>query len=535
MGLSTGSAHLLFLTAQEYQKTNEIQRLTGQKRLLILQTEDATRTANAIRNTKHLVFSSANGENELTYGALMGEGAYNEGETDRYFIVDANDRLVLDSKTAKAAKDAGIEAGKKGSPNESSFETFMIGLGKTKTSSETWYNIATGNAKSLLTADDKTKLARDFISKYGSYPTADTNSTSISTLLEYMSSSKVNGTSLKDIYNGIGANYELYEDGETSGYGDSGELIKKLRPDLETARDAILKAVGQNKNSPVGKLLTEYIEAIIKSVNKNGIGNAVDEDSGRDSSAKSGTEGTSKEILSHWATSTKGTDRDHTGLRAQTALKRMLEIAIQYLKGNGVDGKTSSIANQNSSTEFTKCVNEKGYSLAEYEKALKQLSYIGETKFKSAVNYLKAGSTGSGDIPEEDTAKFYLDLFKQICEKGYTEDADVKDKNKIQAKLENGTYQIITNKDNYDISKKKNIDNSELGIYIEVIGGDEYEDKADAYLDAEKARIHREENDIDEQLTVRQSELTAIKNWKQSEQTNVMQHAQRDFQIFVTA
>ena len=51
----------------------------------------------------------------------------------------------------------------------------------------------------------------------------------------------------------------------------------------------------------------------------------------------------------------------------------------------------------------------------------------------------------------------------------------------------------------------------------------------------EKARINREENDIDEQLTVKQTELQAIKNWKESERSQVMQRAQTDFQLFVQA
>ena len=148
MGLSTASVRMLFLTAQEYQKNDEIRSLTGKKRLLLMQSEDAARVAKAIRNTKHLVFQGVNGEGtkdeNLTYNALMGTGAYNQGETDRYFVTNVNNNLVLDTKTAGAARAAGIESGKKGSFNSTNFEKFMNEMvGKPQNSSDTWYNLAT--------------------------------------------------------------------------------------------------------------------------------------------------------------------------------------------------------------------------------------------------------------------------------------------------------------------------------------------------------------------------------------------------------
>ena len=165
-----------------------------------------------------------------------------------------------------------------------------------------------------------------------------------------------------------------------------------------------------------------------------------------------------------------------------------------------------------------------------HEKQLK--SFIGDAKFNSAVKFLKGENSGS--IPDTDTAKFYYDLFTQICAKGYTQDSDAHNNSKLQAKLENGTYQIISNKkDNYETADI--IQNTDFGIYEEVIGGEEYDKEADDYLMEEKARINREENDIDEQLTVKQTELQAIKNWKESERSQVMQRAQTDFQLFVQA
>ena len=536
MGMAAHQGLSLFLIAREYQINNTINRLTNRKHGLLLETEDVTRTAQAMRNTKHLVFQGVNGEGtkdeNLTYNALMGTGAYNQGETDRYFVTNVNNNLVLDTKTAKAASDAGIQPGQTASVNERSFETFMNSLGKTKSASESWYNLAKGNLTSSLSVDDKNKLSTDFVNKYGSYPTADTSSTSVSTLLESMSNTKIDGASLKDIYNGTAnANIQIYEQGDHGGWGDANKVVTEFSTRADDVKKAILTATGQVNGTPLEKLLTRYIDSVKNSLKSYGSGGGVDVDRGY-SRPSAGTEGTSKEVVTHWTTSSRGSsDNDHVGLRAQTFVKRMLEIAIQYLKGQGVDGKKSSLSGQSSSTEFTKCVNEKGYNLADYEKQLK--SFIGDAKFNSAVQFLKGGNSGDS-IPDTDTAKFYYDLFTQICAKGYTEDADVGNTSKFQEKLKNGTYQIISNtKDNY--GTRERIDNTELGIYEEVIGGDKYDQEADDYLNIEKARINREENQIENQLTTKQAELTAVRNWKINEQQQVIQEAQTAFKLFATA
>ena len=535
MGMAAHQGLSLFLIAREYQINNTINRLTNRKHGLLLETEDVTRTAQAMRNTKHLVFQGVNGEGtkdeNLTYNALMGTGAYNQGETDRYFVTNVNNNLVLDTKTAKAASDAGIQPGQTASVNERSFETFMNSLGKTKSASESWYNLAKGNLTSSLSVDDKNKLSTDFVNKYGSYPTANTSSTSVSTLLESMSNTKIDGASLKDIYNGTAnANIQIYEQGDHGGWGDANKVVTEFSTRADDVKKAILTATGQVNGTPLEKLLTSYIDSVKNSLKSYGSGGGVDVDRGY-SRPSAGTEGTSKEVVTHWTTSSRGSsDNDHVGLRAQTFVKRMLEIAIQYLKGQGVDGKKSSLSGQSSSTEFTQCVNANGYNVPDYEKQLK--SFIGDAKFNSAVKFLKGENSGS--IPDTDTAKFYYDLFTQICAKGYTQDSDAHNNSKLQAKLENGTYQIISNKkDNYETADI--IQNTDFGIYEEVIGGEEYDKEADDYLMEEKARINREENDIDEQLTVKQTELQAIKNWKESERSQVMQRAQTDFQLFVQA
>ena len=366
----------------------------------------------------------------------------------------------------------------------------------------------------------------------GSYPTADTSSTSVSTLLESMSNTKIDGASLKDIYNGTAnANIQIYEQGDHGGWGNADEVVTEFSTRADDVKKAILTATGQVNGTPLEKLLTSYIDSVKNSLKSYGSGGGVDVDRGY-SRPSAGTEGTSKEVVTHWTTSSRGSsDNDHVGLRAQTFVKRMLEIAIQYLKGQGVDGKKSSLSGQSSSTEFTKCVNEKGYNLADYEKQLK--SFIGDAKFNSAVQFLKGGNSGDS-IPDTDTAKFYYDLFTQICAKGYTKDADVGNTSKFQEKLKNGTYQIISNtKDNY--GTRERIDNTELGIYEEVIGGDKYDQEADDYLMIEKARINREENQIENQLTTKQAELTAVRNWKINEQQQVMQEAQTAFKLFATA
>ena len=538
MGLSTASVRMLFLTAQEYQKNDEIRSLTGKKRLLLMQSEDAARVAKAIRNTKHLVLSNVNGEKDekgnavLSYDALMGTGAYNESERDRYFIVDAQKKLVLDNKTAEAAANAGIVQGKTDNRvSKDNFEAFMIGLGKTKSASESWYDLANDKLTSSLTPEDKSNLSLNFVAKYGSYPTANTSSTSVSTLLESMSNTKIDGASLKDIYNGTAnVNIQIYEQGDHGGWGDANKVVTEFSTRADDVKKAVLTATGQDKGTPLEKLLTSYIDSVKNSLKSYGSGGGVDVDRGY-SIPSAGTEGTSKEVVTHWTTSSRGSsDNDHVGLRAQTFVKRMLEIAIQYLKGQGVDGKKSSLSGQSSSTEFTQCVNANGYNVPDYEKQLK--SFIGDAKFNSAVKFLKGENSGS--IPDTDTAKFYYDLFTQICAKGYTQDSDAHNNSKLQAKLENGTYQIISNKkDNYETADI--IQNTDFGIYEEVIGGEEYDKEADDYLMEEKARINREENDIDEQLTVKQTELQAIKNWKESERSQVMQRAQTDFQLFVQA
>ena len=287
MGLSTASVRMLFLTAQEYQKNDEIRSLTGKKRLLLMQSEDAARVAKAIRNTKHLVLSNVNGEKDekgnavLSYDALMGTGAYNESERDRYFIVDAQKKLVLDNKTAEAAANAGIVQGKTDNRvSKDNFEAFMIGLGKTKSASESWYDLANDKLTSSLTPEDKSKLS----------------------LLESMSNTKIDGASLKDIYNGTAnVNIQIYEQGDHGGWGDANKVVTEFSTRADDVKKAVLTATGQDKGTPLEKLLTSYIDSVKNSLKSYGSGGGVDVDRGY-SIPSAGTEGTSKEVVTHWTT-----------------------------------------------------------------------------------------------------------------------------------------------------------------------------------------------------------------------------------------
>lgn len=626
MGLSTASVRMLFLTAQEYQKNDEIRSLTGKKRLLLMQSEDAARVAKAIRNTKHLVFQGVNGEGtkdeNLTYNALMGTGAYNQGETDRYFVTNVNNNLVLDTKTAGAARAAGIESGKKGSVNSTNFEKFMNEMvGKPQNSSDTWYNLATktndssssytgkGSVNTLLsylssgtTHKDTTYTTAAHLKNDGadfnnwfaascnnSDSTFKTSCNSDGSIGGWFGTGTLNSgkaddaehlsklvgieqgsRSLKDLFDSAGTtkgtmilgmqNYDknnqnlpdniknaMYSFGDSVGsalsmaltkMGFGGEKFNTLLSNTckEIAGSYINNYVAGGASGN-GDAVTKLLQQNKKDGTNNSKLNDADPDHNEDAMAAAmlAAAQLSRDNMivgRHGIVSASSGDEGWNGAYGSLNGRVYAIDAGQYVK-DVICTLLSQITE--GSVYTTKKSDTYDKAIDGYDTSIVAV----DSEFKIKPEYTPAGASASSTssastIPDAYTAKFYYDLFKQICEKGYAEDADVGNTSKFQEKLKNGTYQIISNtKDNY--GTRERIDNTELGIYEEVIGGDKYDQEADDYLNIEKARIHREENDIDEQLTVKQAELQAIRNWKESERSQVMQRAQTDFQLFVTA
>ena len=119
MGLAASQARLLSITARKSDCEFQSMNLSHQKIALARDLQMLSDEYNAALGATKLIydyFSSNSSQMDLSYSLLMTPGVYNE-----YYpkmVTDANSRVILNSKFAAAAKNAGLPAeGMMGTPS----------------------------------------------------------------------------------------------------------------------------------------------------------------------------------------------------------------------------------------------------------------------------------------------------------------------------------------------------------------------------------------------------------------------------------
>ena len=133
MGLSASQARLLTITARKSDCEYESMRLSHQK---IALSRDMNKISaeydNAMAQTKLIYdyYGNESNSTDLTYGLLMTPSAINNYTPAP--ITDSSGRVVLDSRLAKAARDAGIpQEGLEGLPSSDVRNKFIDSLAAT--------------------------------------------------------------------------------------------------------------------------------------------------------------------------------------------------------------------------------------------------------------------------------------------------------------------------------------------------------------------------------------------------------------------
>lgn len=542
MGLSASQARLLTITARKSDCEYESMRLSHQK---IALSRDMNKISaeydNAMAQTKLIYdyYGNESNSTDLTYGLLMTPSAINNYTPAP--ITDSSGRVVLDSRLAKAAKDAGIpQEGLEGLPSSDVRNKFIDSLAATGYISQfqadnikkTTYNQAAGvGSTDLVNVNTTTGTLQDLIDAVSGeyYDFSDVVGFNNQFVDDVKFESQANGTattaenkvSFADILNG---NYMLLaetKDDYNNLTVDGGvtDVLCNM-----TVWDCLFKVFESKLDTgdSTTKAALAYAKRMVTNMMTN-LGAGEDDGTRGDYGSHSGvgTVGTGpgdyswdgknihdnwgdwREYRDKWDSKVNGWARDDAS--ADT-------IGLNGIYNHDNDGKSDndscmSMATVNVSNMF------KAYLtyFAQYMEGIDSSLY--EVTNKASTSNLIDDMFTFTIVTDVDTsgdnlliAAFWDTLFNQICTKGWTENDNVNNRDYLQESLKNGNMYISTLSDDGYYYQGNYATNS----LIKEVTDEEGIAQAEARYNREKQKINYKENILDMKMKNLDTEISSL-------------------------
>lgn len=580
MGLAASQARLLFITSRQTNLSANMQRISNQKMILARDNEDVA--ANYSRMMSATKLKVADGI-DLSYNAIMGADAAMSGNYK--LLTNANSKaLILSSNYAQS-----LGLGSYGSAQDfkksacGNFDTFAEKMtavlsGKpieTPTepdtpSAEPWTPEKETAYNSMITA------GATFINTNGTYPKEEL--LNVSSLLNKMGtlggSEFLNWQSKwkNDISDGSSVKTSQFSEQSYSDFAKFGNdtVIMIANDEINSRRDhkgvpyeqaqkniasitnAIVKdictSLDINNNTILKTKLQEQVDKFLEEINPQIEALHDKNKKTKLENAKKGAKTDATNGLIGNGTDTTGTDNDFYYLNVSELARRLANIAISVLSGNGIEtsSKISDTNNKVSSQTdryYTLSYNDKGLiSTEEYKKKIsnyyKGLSddiknNFSESNFEKYAlkketpperdNYLNPPEETTPETSEIDYSSnpyynFIKSMYEQMSNYGWAVDSNLT--NSLTDKLYNGTYLL----NNVSHQNDKNM--------FEQVADEETRAKAESYYDSEMAKINRKEKMLDMDMNKLQTEYDALTTDIQSVQAIIQKNVDRSFTFF---
>lgn len=555
MGLSASQARLLTITARKSDCEYESMRLSHQK---IALSRDMNKISaeydNAMAQTKLIYdyYGNESDSTDLTYGLLMTPSAINNYTPAP--ITDSSGRVVLDSRLAKAARDAGIpQEGLDGLPSSDVRNKFIDSLASTGYISQfqadnikkTTYNQMAGvGSADLVNVSTTTGTLTELIDAVSNeyYDFSDVLGFNNKFVDDVKLESQANGAatpadkklSFADILNG---NYMLLAETADDGKTDDGHDISYNNLTVDggvtdvlcnmTVWDSMFEVFESKLDTgdPKTQAALAYARRMVTDMMTNlGAG----EDTGKAYGGKGGQDGTG----------TVGTDFGHdynedgknihdnfgdwryVGESYDSEVNRYArdDASADTIGLNGIYNQdTTGGATDNDSCMSMVTVNVsnmfKAYLtyFAQYMEGIDSSSY--EVTNKASTSNLIDETFTFTIVTDVDTsgdnlliAAFWDTLFNQICTKGWTENDNVNNQDYLQESLKNGNMYISTLSDDGYYYQGNYATNS----LIKEVTDEEGIAQAEARYNREKRKINYKENILDMKMKNLDTEISSL-------------------------
>lgn len=520
MGLSAGQARLLTITARKSDCEFESMRLSHQKIALSRNMNQLSEEYNNSTAQTKLIYDyygKGDQTTPLSYGILMQPSALNNYVPSP--ITDTSGRVVLDSRMAKAARDAGIpQEGLDGLPSSDLRNRFIDSLSSTgvinavtaESIKKTSYNQAAGvGSADLVNVNTKTGTLQDLIEMVSKnqYDFSDLATGEYPFQLDMYSGNQNIGDggklSLGDLLNGnysIRGSFDqlngkdgLYSWSAVDAVGSSsfwGEMFGNFEDVLDNgdpytqaalayAKSKVMATVESlSTNSPDGEDRSNY--AYYDKLGK---------------SAWIGGKGTSQGKIDD---ALHGNTDDYMGIvYIDNACDELDDKKNEWNDGFGLNISNMAKAYLTYFAQYMEGISESTYHV---------------DKTKDASNLIDDQFTFTlvtdVDVSGDDLliAAFYDTLFNQICTNGWTENDRVTDPKYMQEMLKNGAMYISTLSDDGFYYQG----NYGVNTYIKEVSDEEAIAQAEAKYSREKNKINYKENILDMKMKNLDTETSAL-------------------------
>jgi len=520
MGLAASQARLLTITARksdcEYKSMAYSHQKIALSRDMNIVSEEYQ---NALEQTKLVYdfYGTGDESTQLSYNLLMSPSKLNDYMPSP--ITDQSGRIVLDSKLAAAAQEAGIpQEGLGCTPSSDIRDRFISGLYHAGLITETMADSITGvkyNAEMGLGSVDtidyttETVTYEEFVNTYLSSVEFDFSDLLLSSggsnleLGQYTSGSystvSADGGSgakltLAQILNGDYAITGLQWDNKNyvSGYG---QICAVDKVGSSTYWDTLAEALSAylDPNDSYAQAALEYAKnQTISKVECLGVGTAEE--------ARDLSNAASRQKSSH--------SKDY---KVKNQVQNNTDDYVGYLYVENKKGYKNDGYNNGYGLDISNITKAFFTYFAQYMEGIATSDYE-VTNMKSTSNFVDddfsfdivVGADTSGDSTLY--ASFYDALFNQIATKGWVENNEVQDNEYLQTMLQNGSMYISTvADDNYYYQG-----NYATNTYIKEITDEEGIAQAEAKYNREKEKINSKENIIDMKMKNLDTEISAL-------------------------
>ena len=567
MGLAAGQARLLSITARKSDCEFQSMRLSHQKIAMARELADLSNEyQNSLTQTKLIYdyYGTGDTSTPLTYGLMMQPSALNDYMP--ITLTSTDGRVVLNSRLAQAAKDAGIPQEGLGTlPSEELRNRFIFGLE------------GTGVINSDL-AGRITELPYAQGAGFGGGATVAVNykEGNFDELVKYLneSSAIVNiEISKEDLLNGKGGaleenspEFKLFytnkgttddsqkivsaEDGNTITSFNFGDLLSgKSQAELYIYTNK----TGDKKNGPAGELIGRAQDLLSNVLDQadSYLTQVLDLGDGYSSAA---LDYARDEIIKLYSSENDNTS-DHSShpLKKGSTLTTWVDYPDDYKMvnmSNNYVGWISSGKHQGwfGNNRGKACINinnllnayltyfadfmnglsatdSEGKEVFDAKKGLMTNSFLAKDNTEFLYKMKTGTELSSDDLGQ---ATFYDALFNQICAHGWIENNEVNDKEYLKHLLESGKAFISrVNEDNYYYQTNYGTDN-----YIKEIPDETLIAYAEAKYSTEKAKLNSKEETIDLKMKNLDTEISSLTTEYDTVKNTISKNIEKSFKRF---
>ncbi len=545
MGLAASQARLLTITARKADCEFQSMNLSHQKLSLSRDMERVSTAYQNALNTTKLVYDyygAGDSDMALTYGLLMSPSVYN----DYYpkFVTDSQNRIVLNSAYAAAARAAGIPAeGLLGTPSSDVRNKFIDALANeniiSANKAATIQGVTYGNTVGLGTTVNITQQTAEL-----------TYDQLIKQFNAYANSSATDGVSLGAAYSAHGKSQRViieYKDGKVADCNEGNANVDITIADLlnDKAQYNLAYESGEGKNeghrptetlallqrdlvsdgSNTGKSILNWINDQFKTVLGGTAAGATAIDYAYNcvydllySSHELQDNSTSykEDILKTQGTLIYEEDgnngfQTHVAKNAKNYMGMVFSITHTesgfHTRKN--DNATVAVNLNNiakafmtSYVEYMQGINDNEYSYQKGEKSKSNLYNPAKDDMTFIVPVESYVDDGDSDL----YANFYDAIFNMICVNGWTENPQIDDEQYLSEMLKGGMAFISSiSDDGYYYQGNYSTDR-----YILEVADDEAIAKAEAQYNTEKTKIENKEQTIDIKMKNLDTEISSL-------------------------